>query len=53
MNAPSRKHKRRESMTIDIDDEPSNPFDGFGELKEQDNEESTEENQTITIPNNN
>lgn len=40
-------------MTIEIDEEPANPFDGFGDLKEQENEESTEENQTISIPNNN
>ena len=38
-------------MTIDIDEEPLNPF-GFCELKEQEHEESTEEN-LATIPNNN
>ena len=36
-----KKHYRRESMTIDIEEDNSSPF-AFAELKEMDNESSTD-----------
>ena len=38
-------HSRRESMIIEIEEDNSSPF-AFAELKEMDNEESTEGNQS-------